>query len=1097
MTTYYVDNITGNNGDSGLTPADAWLTITYAVANVTAGDVVRIINTGTAYTDSFTMTIDGTSASPITMRPNDYDDPPIISMAATWELDSDWWIIDGLLYDDWGNITAITFGGSSIGRFNTVSNSHFRHNDAPAIKFADAFSCVVEDCWFSDIRERIAGDDLNSLQWDDGDSDACIVRRCNFEDIGSDGIQLNPNVKHIVKRALIEDCAFWVNRPYAATTRSWQDFSTNVSENGVDVKLIYDGNDLEMRRCLVYGFLPTVAGQDASGSSGEGLYIHNRSDSVAVEQCTIHECERGVSVTPSGGFSTCGATVRNSLVVDCIEYSIRFNDAEEICIIENNTVIASTPADYFTLEGTTDVLSIKNNYIQGGDYTRDVTITGESNFDYNAWDSVDSGPPAQWVGANDPAIVTADLDGEYRPGASSDLLAAGIRTGRIRDLRFDARPDPFSVGCYEENIDQLLLNLDCLSMYRWYDAISDTDHEIFIVPGAESNLWRYAIYIKDTTAHYLEYDFTAQKTLRNAFYVEPSNLIMASGDEFVIAQMLDNATEAAAIELHYDGSNYRVAAYIKDDSAVSQYAGAASTGFSLGDNDRHLIEMELSYADNPGDNDGYINLYIDGAFVGTATGINNDTLEPDKFRFGAVSGLDAGTGDTENFNAVFFMDNIRISSGAALGSTSFSMPPIALIDRVKVVTHREAANTALGFQDITASNLDGLIPEAALVIMTNALTDGTPATHAIFCYGAATHPGYQWATCATSESAVGTTDVSRIGKDGSLIVRLDPGSTAIADEAEFFAFISEGIRIDWTNAPASAYLITVVFFAGEDVSKLAHIFEPSNSLNGTVDVQTPLFEPDVLLTECPGTSFSGTGGSAHAVSLGASINDGSDTQSFWTWTALHGVPESQQLALITELYATGQKSTTGVIWGGEIDDYDEFGYSCISRIAGGGGDEVGCLALAFNNQSNFYLDTVDTPTSTGNQAYTGMGFTPQAAIIGVTHMPLLDTDYADGNAGSLGIGVLDENNQYCNSNQDEDAADPTDTQSLSDNVAVNLPNDDASAGHIASLVSFDTDGLTLNFTTTEGTAVKYWLLAIGEVETKIPPKAYYYRRRTT
>ena len=121
MATYYVDNVTGNNGDSGLTPADAWLTITYAVANIAGGDIVRIINTGVTYTDTFTET-DNFSANPVTIRGNDSANPPIINPSAPWTFNgADGWTIQYIDFRGWTNYYRFAHNISVVaGRLATV-----------------------------------------------------------------------------------------------------------------------------------------------------------------------------------------------------------------------------------------------------------------------------------------------------------------------------------------------------------------------------------------------------------------------------------------------------------------------------------------------------------------------------------------------------------------------------------------------------------------------------------------------------------------------------------------------------------------------------------------------------------------------------------------------------------------------------------------------------------------------------------------------------------------------------------------------------------------------------------------------------------------
>jgi len=66
-TTYYVDQVTGNDLDSGLTEDDAWATITKAANTLTAGDTVYIKN-GTYREGLNFYTNSGTSGNPITFR---------------------------------------------------------------------------------------------------------------------------------------------------------------------------------------------------------------------------------------------------------------------------------------------------------------------------------------------------------------------------------------------------------------------------------------------------------------------------------------------------------------------------------------------------------------------------------------------------------------------------------------------------------------------------------------------------------------------------------------------------------------------------------------------------------------------------------------------------------------------------------------------------------------------------------------------------------------------------------------------------------------------------------------------------------------------
>lgn len=411
---------------------------------------------------------------------------------------------------------------------------------------------------------------------------------------------------------------------------------------------------------------------------------------------------------------------------------------------------------------------------------------------------------------------------------------------------------------------------------------------------------------------------------------------------------------------------------------------------------------------------------------------------------------------------------------------------VKIIMGVTVAIARVAADTSGGIQNITTTNLNDLIPKAVYFIYSIGITDDTPVANASFGVGAATSTSERWSTCFSVENGQGTTDSGRNGDSSNCIIILD-GNGATDGLADFVKFIPNGVRINWSTAPSSAYGITAVFFAGTDVSAQGGTFTAENASGDTVDVNGVGFEPDIVLLVTPGlTTFTSSGGNAY-LSVGAAVNDGSDTQSCWYFYDNTNVGTVDVGGLISDTYGTGQHNSSGWIWGGEIGSFDANGFSCTTREGASGSDVVAYLAIAFNGAVDFALDVINTPIVTGNQDQTFAGFTPQAVICGLTHLTAVNTTTTSGDAGSVGVCAFDEKSEYCTSVQDEDGEATSDTQSIIDSQSVNMPNDDGTDGHVASFVSFDANGWTWDFTTTEGTAVKYWALAIEE-EDVIPPE---------
>lgn len=400
---------------------------------------------------------------------------------------------------------------------------------------------------------------------------------------------------------------------------------------------------------------------------------------------------------------------------------------------------------------------------------------------------------------------------------------------------------------------------------------------------------------------------------------------------------------------------------------------------------------------------------------------------------------------------------------------------------VTISVVRGAVPTATGNDDITGS-LGGLTGKAGFHVITRGQTDGTVASHANLGFGAATDTDERWAMCTFSENNLATTDTGRRGMTDECIMIAFGGSAGVDGEADHVSFIANGERVNYGNAPANGYLLMSNLFAGTDLTAKAGTFTAADAVAATVDVNTVGFEPDVVIMASIGFAMGDAALPGLYYSFGAAINNVAEDQACWFYRSVDAAANGQVAGRITNSYATGQYGTAGYIWAGEIGSFDAGGFTCTTREgASGGADDVAYLALAFGGTMNFSLDILDTPVATGAQSVTAPGFQPDYVLLGLTQMPAIDTHYTDANAGVFGAASFDGTNEYCQSVAEEDTADPTDTQSLSDDTAINLPQDDGSAGHVAAFTAFDSDGWDWNFSATLGTAKKMWALAIGEV----------------
>lgn len=659
--TFWVDGDTGSNSNPG-TEALPWETINFAESQVANGDTIRVRSASSPYMGSFT-----TGVNNVIICADDPDDPPVIG-SDEWFINHDLWALDGLIFDGWVGLPAIIIGNAGSVDDVRISNCVFRHSTDLAIRVEHADRLVIEDSKFRNIRSRVDGDDKNAVQIEDTVGDVTI-RRCEFEDIGSDGIHLFPGLPYSTGEILIEDCTFRINRPYGS--RSWQDFSTNCGENGIDIKGATTGK-VTVRRCSFHGFRATVAGQDASGSDGEGLYIHDGSNNVHVEDCRFFDCDIGIDLSP-GSPDHCGAVIRNCVFHDIDVYAIQVRTASDGLIIEHCTSVV-TGSTYNISVQNSDIVSVRDNYFQGGLTERNSGNTNEDQFDYNGWYNVT--PPAQWVGTNDPTITSPLLNNILEPQQGSDLLSSGTNMATARDQKWKLRSILPAIGAYEQEVVTSFLEFfdgRSLSLDE-FDSITDAEGEIFIVPSEQSNRWLMAIHIEDTTPHFATWSFGGPKRLRLRFCITPALLAMANGDAFRVIKVDDGGTSVVSIDLRYS-SGYYIRANANDDLAGTNWVGDAN-GFALGDNERHLIEIDILCAASPGDDDGYLQLWIDGVSQGTASGLDNDTFTIDGVDVGAVSGVDAGTGGDDE-DGLFYLDSISLNNdGTEIGEKDLDRPSL-------------------------------------------------------------------------------------------------------------------------------------------------------------------------------------------------------------------------------------------------------------------------------------------------------------------------------------------------------------------------------------------------------------------------------------
>lgn len=392
---------------------------------------------------------------------------------------------------------------------------------------------------------------------------------------------------------------------------------------------------------------------------------------------------------------------------------------------------------------------------------------------------------------------------------------------------------------------------------------------------------------------------------------------------------------------------------------------------------------------------------------------------------------------------------------------------------------RAAVGTgATGTQDFRDPNMTET-PNAAILILTNALTDGTPADTALISVGLAATTVERVNVLCRSTNGGASTSTRRRAVDA--IIQVADDSNTVVGQADFSSFLADvgagaGIQINVTNAFESAYLLTIILLAIDDV--FVGTYTTGAAASDTTAVTDPAFLPDAVIAISSDTTIPGATNPL-LYSLGFAVNGSG--QNCVGMREGNGAGTGQpSLRIAADRLAIEVDVSGNEVWGSELTSWDANGFTVTQRTAGGGGDEVGYMALNLGSLSA-WAGTVTSPTSTGSQSITSPGFTPILVILLLSTGEETGTGYTDNRAGSWGAGAFTANGQYSNTVQIEDAADTTNTQSLSNDVAVDLPDDDGVALCTASFVSMDSAGWTLNHTAVAATGKVWPAFAIGSV----------------
>jgi len=293
-----------------------------------------------------------------------------------------------------------------------------------------------------------------------------------------------------------------------------------------------------------------------------------------------------------------------------------------------------------------------------------------------------------------------------------------------------------------------------------------------------------------------------------------------------------------------------------------------------------------------------------------------------------------------------------------------------------------------------------------------------------------------------------------------------------------------------TLMPA-AWLVNAILFGGSDCEAFVGDFALNASDGGTTVVDSTshsgfTFGWDLVFFVSRIASFNGTSTTHAILSFGVAIWDGSAiSQGCVSWSNQNGVGTE-----VSSVELNDQRCAHGHVMPSSGGDECEItarngsgGLTATTRGANASGYSIGFLALRLGNISGIKLFSRDTLTSTGSDAWTDAGHSPQFMLSmssSATAMNTLSSGAADACMGiGAACGDSGSHEEFSSAIMADDGATTSDTKCVTHNVFHHIPDQSGGTPVTADLTSIQHNGATLNYSAVQGTARKQLILSVG------------------
>ena len=333
--------------------------------------------------------------------------------------------------------------------------------------------------------------------------------------------------------------------------------------------------------------------------------------------------------------------------------------------------------------------------------------------------------------------------------------------------------------------------------------------------------------------------------------------------------------------------------------------------------------------------------------------------------------------------------------------------------------------------------------------------------------GAATATGEQWASAIWDRHNQGTSDCfRRMENDICVLAVSDPGTGRQIDmEGAFAGFTSDGFQITW-SVSASVDISYIAIGGSANAYAGVHLIDDAG---GTPSITGVGFQPSCIL--------------AHGIHLGSldaysdhgfySFGGGSSASATDQATCSIAIEDDVTTTDTYRKFRQGEFLEVLTLAGGSqcninLDSFDADGYTWSVSSSFTADRYMGYVALG--NVSAF--GGYDTqPVSTGDQAITGAGFTPNL---------LFTWSHGHGNSGTVQDNAVFQIGATDGTNETTHIITSLDNQGTSDSDRAQSDTDVLwrNASNVGNHKSFDADGFTINWTACDGGERYYGYLAL-------------------